>query len=178
MSVPPLPAPPRSPAQRWFLAPAEMSLSSGGFGEGNATGPSLCRSEQTAVASKLPPGLCLCETVSWRELVALTETGSTPVRTPTAGEAATHARSDRATTRRNVGKANRLILERLAALHFHQALVRQFRRREWSFFLLVTVSSPIVRRRGLKVTNRTSTGFGAFGSHGRAVGLFPAAVCF
>ena len=60
-----------------FPWPVEMSLTFGGFGEGNATDPSLCRSEQTAVAPKPPPGLCLCETVSRRELAALTETGST-----------------------------------------------------------------------------------------------------
>jgi hypothetical protein len=48
-----------------------------GFREGNATDPSLRRSVRAAVAPKSPPGLCLCETVSRRELAALTESGST-----------------------------------------------------------------------------------------------------
>jgi hypothetical protein len=52
-----------------FPRPVEMSLTFGGFGEGNATDPCLCRSEQTAVAPKSPAGLCLCETVSRRELL-------------------------------------------------------------------------------------------------------------
>ena len=65
------------PRKTGFLPPVEMSLTFGGFGEGNATDPSLCRSEQTAVAPKSPPGLCPCETVSRRELGAPTETGST-----------------------------------------------------------------------------------------------------
>jgi hypothetical protein len=62
-------------------------------------------------------------------------------------------------------------------LNFHQALVLQLRRRERCLFLLVTVSSPIVRRRGLKVANWAVLGFGRFSFHGRAFGLFTA-ICF
>src|SRR5271163_4638676 len=60
-----------------FLWPVELSLTVRGLGDGVATDPSLCRSEEAAVAPKSPLGLCLCETVSRRELAALTETGST-----------------------------------------------------------------------------------------------------
>jgi hypothetical protein len=56
-----------------ILRPVELSLTFRGFGEGNAADCSLCRSEQVAEVPKSPPGLCLRETVSRRELAALAD---------------------------------------------------------------------------------------------------------
>jgi hypothetical protein len=61
-----------------------------------------------------------------------------------------------------------------AALHFRQALVRQLRRGEWRLLLLASVSSSIVRRRGLKVANRADLGLRAFSFNGPAIGVFAA----
>jgi hypothetical protein len=61
-----------------------------------------------------------------------------------------------------------------AALHFRHAPVRQLRRGEWCLLFLASVSSSVVRRRGLKVTNRANLGLGAFSFNGRAIGFFAA----
>jgi hypothetical protein len=60
------------------------------------------------------------------------------------------------------------------ALHFRQALVRQLRRGEWRLLLLASVSSSVVRRRGLKIANRANLGLRWFSVNGRAIGFFAA----
>jgi hypothetical protein len=42
-------------------------------------------------------------------------------------------------------------------LHFHQPFFLQFRRRKWAFLLLVSVGPTVVRRCGLKLTDRAGS---------------------
>jgi hypothetical protein len=58
--------------------------------------------------------------------------------------------------------------------HVCQALVRQLRHGERSLLLLASVSSSVVRRRGVKVANWANIGWCAFSFNGRAIGFFAA----